>query len=213
MKKKIIITLLTLIGIVVIFYAMYAIDMYMMKHNKAVVFSTWGYEYATPEYGYQILEIEDKTKESNYTCAMALEKIYEDDKNEYYFSCIKSENIIVKYVNGESENIKYALKNGRVTLVDLNTWEIGYITKKKEQQNARSFVATILEEAETYIIVRPENYESEAKSADKIVVSFSKKHKDFLYGMGKKVKIYYDGIIMETYPARINAYDIYVVNK
>ncbi len=212
MKKKVIIVICILIAVIISLLVMYAIDMHMMRHNKKVIFSTWGYEYTTPENGYQILEIEDRTKKDNYTCDMALEKIYEDDNNQYYFNCIKSENIIVKYVNGESENIKSALKKGRITLKDLDLWEIGYITQKKENTNTRSFLATVLEETATYILVRPEANEIEAKSADKIVVSFNKEHKDYFYGVGRKVRIYYNGAIMESYPARINAYEIYVVN-
>lgn len=212
MKKKILVIVLILIGILVVFYTLYAIDMYMMEHNKAVIFSTWGYEYTTPEYGYQILEIEDRTKEDNYTCDMALEKIYEDDNNEYYFNCIKSGDIFVKYVNGEKENVKSALNSGRITLKDLDTWKIGYITEKKEYTNTKSFIAIVLEETTTYMIVKPEDYESEAKSADKIEVGFSNNHIDYLYGVGTKVRIYYDGKIMETYPARINAKDIFIID-
>lgn len=212
MKKKIIITLFILIGMASIFYAMYAIDMYMMERNRKVIFSTWGYEYTTPEYGYQILEIEDNTKEESYTCDMALEKIYEDDNNEYYFSCIKSKDIFVKYVNGEKENIKSALNSGRVTIKDLDGWNIQYITQKKEDSNTKSFVATVLEEKTTYMIVKPEEYESEAKSADKIEVGFNNNHTDYLYGVGTRVRIYYDGKIMETYPARINAKDIFIID-
>jgi len=183
-----------------------------MRNNEAVLFSTWGYEYATPEYGYQILEIEDNTKEESYTCDMALEKIYEDDNNEYYFSCIKSKDIFVKYVNGEKENIKSALSRGRVTLKDLDACKIQYITEKKEDSNTKSFVATILEEKTTYMIVKPEEDEIEAKSADKIQVGFNNNYIDYLYGVGTRVRIYYDGKIMETYPARINAKDIFIID-
>ena len=208
MKKKII---FALVCITAMFFGMYAIDMYMMKNNKKVIFSTWGYQYTTPENGNQILEIEDKSKDDNYTCDTALEKIYEDDKYEYYFNCIKSQDITVKYVNGVTENIKVALKSGRVTLKDLDVWKINYITQNKVN-NTKSFIATVLEQTKTYIMVRPEACASEIKSSDKIVVTFNKENIDCLYGIGTKVKIYYDGTIMESYPARINAYDIYVVN-
>ncbi len=213
MKKKVNIVVGILIAIVIMVYAMYAIDTYMMKNNKKVIFSTWGYDYAPPENGYQILEVEDRTKEDNYTCAQALEKIYEDDNNEYYFNCIKSQDIIVKYVNGEQENIILALARGRITLKDLDAWEIRYITQKKYDTNTKSFIGTVIEESTTYIIVCPDANESEAKSSDRIVVSFKHDYIDYSYGVGKKVKIFYDGTIMESYPARINAYKVYVVNE
>lgn len=210
MKKKIAIILGIIIAILLAIGVMYLTDRHMMKNNKPVVFSTWGYNYAPPETTYEILEIMDKTKDTNYTCAMALEKIYEDDTNEYYFNCIKSQDIIVKYINGYEENVKVALNKGHITLKDLDTFGIGYMTEKKETEKGNNFVGTVLEETTTYIIVEPDENESERKSADKIVIN--KDHKDYLYGIGTKVKVYYDGQIMETYPVRINANSVYVLN-
>lgn len=57
------------------------------------------------------ITIEDK---SNGECAMALEFYYQD----YYFTCIKSHNIIVT-VNGKSYTIKEALNNKIVTMDEL----------------------------------------------------------------------------------------------
>ena len=54
------------------------------------------------------ITIEDK---SNGECAMALEFYYQD----YYFTCIKSHNVIVT-VNGKSYTIKEALNNKIVTM-------------------------------------------------------------------------------------------------
>lgn len=55
--------------------------------------------------------IEDR---SNGECAMALEFYYQD----YYFTCIKSHNVIVT-VNGKSYTIKEALNNKIVTMDEL----------------------------------------------------------------------------------------------
>lgn len=50
MKKKLLLTGIAVIVLVVLtFAALYAVDMNMMKQNKPVVFSTWGYDYASPE--------------------------------------------------------------------------------------------------------------------------------------------------------------------
>ena len=211
MKKKVIICF-TLLIIAILLVITYAIDIYMMKNNKPVVFSTWGYDYAPPENGYQIMEIQDNTKTDNYTCDTALEKIYEDSVNSYYFSCIKSGEIIVKYANGYEENIKSALQLGHISINDLNTYSIKYITEKKDKENTHSFIATILEETTRYMIVEPDENENERKSSDKIVVNYTEEHIGYLYGIGTKVQIYYDGYIMETYPAQINSTEIYVIN-
>ncbi len=48
MKKKIIIIISTALLIALVISAVFSIDMYRMKNNKPVVFSTWGYDYAPP---------------------------------------------------------------------------------------------------------------------------------------------------------------------
>lgn len=67
-----------------------------------------------------------------------------------------------------------------------------------------SFVGTVLEETIEYMIVEPNEDEEERKSSDKIQISYGTNHKDYLYGIGRKVVIYYTGYIMESYPAQIN---------
>ena len=57
------------------------------------------------------ITIEDR---SHGECAMALEFYYQD----YYFTCIKSHNVIVT-VNGKSYTIKEALNNKIVTMDEL----------------------------------------------------------------------------------------------
>ena len=57
------------------------------------------------------ITVEDR---SNGECAMALEFYYQD----YYFTCIKSHNVIVT-VNGKSYTIKEALNNKIVTMDEL----------------------------------------------------------------------------------------------
>lgn len=48
MKKKFKITFIIITFIILIFGTMYTIDMSRMSHNKSVLFSTWGYDYAAP---------------------------------------------------------------------------------------------------------------------------------------------------------------------
>lgn len=205
MKKKVVIVIVILI-LLTIFGLMYLVDMYMMKNNKPVVFSTWGYDYAPLEQSYRILEIVDLS--SKYSCPQALEKIYEDSENEYYFSSIKSYYITVKYENMGEEKIRSALNKGHITLEDLKDFNIEYITKPKENDGVESFTATILDKSATYMLVEPNECELETRTADKIVVSFNKENLMHKIEVDDKVIIYYSGSIMESYPARIEAEDI-----
>lgn len=71
-----------------------------------------------------------------------------------------------------------------------------------------TFTATVLENKGTSIMVQPDE-EDELRTSDKIVVRLPK-DKAVLedlsqFSVGRKVKITYDGTIMESYPAQINA--------
>lgn len=78
-----------------------------------------------------IVEIVDKTLEDGYMCAMAIEKFYEDEKYEYYFNCMKSGSIIVKYDDGQEENIKDALASGNIEISVLKEYNIDYFVERK----------------------------------------------------------------------------------
>lgn len=80
-----------------------------------------------------------------------------------------------------------------------------YIEKKANEQQ---FIGTVLEETTKYMVVEPNKDEDERKSADKIMVSFGTDHKDYLFGIGRKVLITYNGEIIETYPAQISSDEI-----
>ena len=71
-----------------------------------------------------------------------------------------------------------------------------------------SFVGTVLEETTTYMIVEPSENSIERKSSDKIQINYGIDHLDYLYGVGRKVIINYNGFIKETYPAQIVSNDI-----
>ena len=81
---------------------------------------------------FEIKEIVDKTLEQdNFTCAQALEKFYEDDDNEYYFSCIKGSYIVVIYTNDKEQPVSEALKEGKITISDLDRFNIKYYKENK----------------------------------------------------------------------------------
>lgn len=71
------------------------------------------------------------------------------------------------------------------------------------------FYATVLENMGTSILVQPHEGEDVLKSSDKIVVRLPKDNavlEDLSqFAVGSKVKITYDGLIRESYPAQITA--------
>lgn len=78
-----------------------------------------------------VVDIYDRTEEEQIACASALEKFYEDDTNEYYFSCIKSDYIIVMDNTGRTVDVVTALNEGLATIADLDHYGIKYFTEPK----------------------------------------------------------------------------------
>ena len=77
------------------------------------------------------------------------------------------------------------------------------------------FVAEIIEVNENNVILKPDANSREIKSGDRISVGITRptnRSNDF-YVVGNKIKITYDGTIMESYPAQINAIKIEPVNE
>ena len=69
------------------------------------------------------------------------------------------------------------------------------------------FIGTIIEANENSVIVEPDEGSNERKSSDKISINITRPTNginDF-YVVGNKIKITYNGNIMESYPAQINA--------
>lgn len=80
----------------------------------------------------KVIDIVDTTEYiEEFVCREALEEFFEDENNEYYYSCMKSEYIIVKYENGFEETVTNALKNGSINISDLDTYGIKYIKMEK----------------------------------------------------------------------------------
>lgn len=87
---------------------------------------------------------------------------------------------------------------------------------KDDIKDSVSFSATVLENNKVSILVEPFEGEDELKSSDKILVRVTENSatlKDLSeFIPGTKVIITYNGIIMESYPAQINAYKIEKIN-
>lgn len=80
-----------------------------------------------------IVSIVDKTAdEAGLALPSVVEIFYEDDSNEYYFSCPVSQYIIVNYEDGGQEDIMAALKSGNARVSDLDRYEISYHTRPKK---------------------------------------------------------------------------------
>ena len=54
--------------------------------------------------------------DATYACVKSNEKFYEDDEYVYYFPCVKSKSIYVKFSNGNKMLIVDALENEMVTI-------------------------------------------------------------------------------------------------
>ena len=83
----------------------------------------------------------------------------------------------------------------------------------KEVYKQPNFIGEVLEVYEGSILVAVDEAEEEFKSSDKINVSLGVKVKDNATSLnieankvkvGDKVRVFYDGTILETYPAKLN---------
>jgi hypothetical protein len=91
---------------------------------------------------------------------------------------------------------------------------IKMLDNEVNESEVYTFIATVLENKGTSIMVQPIEGESELNSSDKIVVRVPKDSailEDLSkFTVGSKVKITYNGEIMESYPAQINAIKVEV---
>lgn len=104
------------------------------KNNRGVKYGSWfmKYELTSKDYGFEIANIVDTTNSiKDFSCAEALEEFYEDDNYVYYFSCIKSEYVIVEYKNGNVDTVEKALNDGLIEIKDLDEYKIDYIKYSK----------------------------------------------------------------------------------
>lgn len=124
----------------------------------------------------------------------------------YYASSIRDmfpddiENKILNY-NIDDTNLKNKVKE-HYSYLDLADYNYS-ITKYE-------FIGEIIESYDSYIIVKPEQGSKELKSSDKIQIGINRPingTNDF-YVVGNKIKITYNGEIMESYPAQIKAISI-----
>lgn len=75
------------------------------------------------------------------------------------------------------------------------------------EEETRTFFGKVIEADLQHIIVEPNEGEEERNSSDKFSISLGENN-DAMYEIGTNVKITYNGLIQETYPAQIEAIDI-----
>lgn len=82
--------------------------------------------------------------------------------------------------------------------------------------NKPNFTGTVLDVWDGGILVAVNEDEDEIRSSDKMSVSLNTKLKDSMtsFKVGDKVKVFYDGSILESYPAQIpTVYAILLINE
>ena len=81
--------------------------------------------------------------------AEALEGFYTDEKYDYYFPSIRNYVTIVYYKDGTEQTVKDALADGKITITDLDRFNIGYYREPKQGYELSRLitVAKVSEEA------------------------------------------------------------------
>ena len=91
-----------------------------------------------------ITNIVDPTKDENFAYDTAVEKFFDDENNEYFFSGIYSQYVIVHYEDGTMEDIVTALSSGRATIADLDRFGIRYWAEPKMNDLSAAITSAIL---------------------------------------------------------------------
>ena len=84
-----------------------------------------------PGAGVHVVDIWDRTNTEQIGCDTALEKFWEDESNEYYFGCIKSQYIMVMDSTGRIVDVVKALEEGLITIEALDYYGIVYAKEPK----------------------------------------------------------------------------------
>ena len=99
-----------------------------------------------------------------------------------------------------------------VLLLAAFAFGLAIVINKSSKEDNHLFYATIVEESNSLIVVRPFDGSRELNSSDKIALSKSCADESIqsLLKVGNTIIIKYDGIILESYPAQINGDKIWI---
>lgn len=150
----------------------------------------------------------DPNNKSNYTPSLIngneVAILHNDNKdkvnNKIFYTCIfKYDEVyfVVETTNLSQEELVLLVKS-------IFNCDMKSIINEQENNPNYSFFATVVESNEKNIIVEPVEGSRELKSTDKISIGLGENN-DAIYPVGTTIKVTYDGTIMETYPAKINA--------
>ena len=103
------------------------------------------------------------------------------------------------------------MKKTILTILLISCMLFGFIGCGAINGEEHSFVGTIIEVSSSYIIVEPNENEEERKSSDKFRIDL--KNNNIPYKVGAEVNITYEGMINETYPAKIETTMIEIISK
>ncbi len=148
-----------------------------------------------PGYTLHVVDIIDTTKQEQCDCAGTIEKFYEDELNEYYFDCIKSDYIMVMDNTGGTTGVVSALNEGFITIDSLDYYGIEYLTVPKSG----------VSEPEAYMFeaqyIRTDGFSAEMVYPYHVVInskeeliSYYKANKT-LYDLERRDKVYSDSTI------------------
>lgn len=168
----------------------------------------------------QRFEIIDRAEKENLPVDAMLEKFYSDENYDYCFYGIKNQYVLVKFADGAEKTVKDALKDGDITIADLDSFGIRYTKQEKGKSLLPGanpyFNAEVLEIGKDAVLVRPDKNSNIFKSADRIWVPLKVNSKNPVPPMkvGDTVRVVYSGLIAAIYPAKIETvFAIYAVDK
>ncbi len=78
-----------------------------------------------------VADIVDRTRTEPLVTADVLEGFWQDEEYTYYFGSLKSHYVIVHYSDGTQEPVGDALQAGRITLADLERFDIAFYREEK----------------------------------------------------------------------------------
>lgn len=215
-KKKIVIFSASVAVILLTVCGMYAIDRYCMKKNKPVVFSTWGYSYVPPVTPVKeqwdlipMVRIDGTLYMDTGQKSTHKERLDAAD-GEILYSVPRSEVPMEDNTSNFGTGFYYQYaEEGTVELFMHGTWWIFATEEKKNKmlfpEGEQSFVGTVMEETDTYMLICPNEDEKERICGDRIHVNYIEPQDDVRYGIGRRVVIFYDGAEFGT---EITAKDI-----
>lgn len=124
--------------------------------------------------------------------------VYEDGGTREYMS------LLYKIVNWNRLTTDGTYSKTKVYFCPDNFKTIDELWMEEEPEVEHSFIATVLKLHDTSVLVEPVEGEDELRSADQISFGI-KELADIGADVGSVVEVTYKGLIMESYPAQINA--------